>query len=154
MDQSRTFQRWRRNLPHIQRGRALYFITFSTHQRRGLKPAARDLVFREIQQLSPSIFELFQLSVMPDHVHLLCMLGLNSLDVVTQRIKGRTARFVNQLERTTGAKVWQTESWDRIVRDRDELLEICEYIRFNPVAAGLVKKSEDYPWYFARKGFG
>ena len=54
-----------------------------------------------------------------------------------------SARRINQLLGTDGA-VWQDESWDRIIRDEEEMIEKLSYMMHNPVKAGLVRRPEDY----------
>jgi REP element-mobilizing transposase RayT len=58
---------------------------------------------------------------------------------VTKRKAGRTG--VSPVK-----KIWLGESFDRIIRDENELLEKINYIINNPVKKGLVEKPEDYKW--------
>jgi hypothetical protein len=46
----------------------------------------------------------------------------------------------------TGEPFWQEESFDHWVRGDEEFNRIAHYIEQNPVKAGLVKRSEDWPW--------
>jgi len=63
-------------------------------------------------------------------------------------LKGATARRLNQSRGTKGT-VWQEESFDRIVRDQQELDEKLNYMFMNPVKAGLTSDPISYPgWYF------
>jgi hypothetical protein len=50
-------------------------------------------------------------------------------------IKGASARELNRVSGRIG-RVWQDESWDRIVRDVREFEEAVRYIVENPVQAG------------------
>lgn len=89
--------------------------------------------------------------VMPDHVHLLLrpLRDENGWPVplvdILQCFKGATAHRVNKLLRTSGP-VWEEESFDHVLRSDESLKEKCEYIRQNPVQAGLVRKPEYYRW--------
>ena len=49
-------------------------------------------------------------------------------------------------------RVAQDESYDRWVRDPKEFGKIAQYIEFNPVAAGLVQRPEEWPWSSAHMG--
>ena len=40
-----------------------------------------------------------------------------------------------------------------MLRSDESLEEKCEYIRQNPVKAGLVRRSEDYPWLWVNPHF-
>ncbi len=75
--------------------------------------------------------------VMPNHVHALLrpMKGFNLEDLL-HSIKSFTAHEINGICGREG-KVWQKESYDRIVRDSEELWAFQEYIRANPVKAKL-----------------
>jgi putative transposase len=42
------------------------------------------------------------------------------------------------------------ESYDRIVRDEAEFLEKWNYIRNNPIKAGLADLPENYAWLYER----
>ena len=88
---------------------------------------------------------------MPDHVHLL-FLPLRNADGwpfplvdILQCLKGATAHRINQLLHRSGP-VWEEESFDHVLRSDESLKEKCEYIRQNPVKAGLVGRAEDYKW--------
>jgi len=87
--------------------------------------------------------------VMTDHVHLLLKPvadqsdGDCALSKILQSIKGFSAREINKCRHTKGP-LWLDESYDRIVRDSDEYLEKWQYIRNNPVKAGLCQAPENY----------
>jgi REP element-mobilizing transposase RayT len=90
-------------------------------------------------------------AVMPDHVHLILKPEISEFDAVfplskiLQGIKGFSARVINRSRGVKGA-LWQDESYDRIVRDYEEYLEKWNYIRLNPVKAGLCQAPEEYPF--------
>jgi len=95
---------------------------------------------------------------MPDHVHLL-FLPLRDEDGwqfplvdILQCLKGTTAHRINRLLHTSGP-VWEEESFDHVLRSDESLKEKCEYIRQNPVKAGLVQKPEDYRWLWVNPEF-
>ena len=65
-------------------------------------------------------------------------------------IKGASARAANQLLGRTGA-FWMDESYDRIVRNRDEYRRFVDYIRANPAKAAL---HADHYWLYCRGDTG
>jgi REP element-mobilizing transposase RayT len=76
-------------------------------------------------------------AVMPNHVHALVRpTHPNTLTAVLHSWKSYSA---NQLQRRAGitGRVWQEESFDRLVRDESELAKFHSYIVGNPVAAHL-----------------
>jgi len=78
---------------------------------------------------------------MPDHVHIIAKplpkQGDQYWDLseILHSIKSFSANKINELEEKTGSSVWQTESYDRIIRDVHELLTEITYIHYNPVKA-------------------
>ncbi len=85
---------------------------------------------------------------MPTHVHVVFnLLGQYDLSRVMKGIKGVSSHLLN-LSRGIKDTNWLDESFDRIIRDKDELNNAIEYIFTNPVKAGLVKDGNDYPYYF------
>jgi putative transposase len=68
-----------------------------------------------------------------------------------QSLKGATSRRINKLLHRS-CPVWEEESFDHVLRS-DESLKKREYIRQNPVSAGLVQKPEDYRWLWVNPDF-
>ncbi|MEY2573395.1 MAG: carbamoyl-phosphate synthase large subunit, partial [Verrucomicrobiota bacterium] len=70
--------------------------------------------------------------VMPNHVHLVVQpITQNSLPDILKSWKRYTAREINQKCARSGT-LWMEESFDRIVRDWDELVRYRDYIASNP----------------------
>lgn len=74
--------------------------------------------------------------VMPNHVHALIRPIDRSLSRILESIKGFSARRINEAVGRTG-RVWQPESFDRIVRDVVALWRAVQYIGANPRRAGI-----------------
>ena len=163
--------RYRRRLPHLQKADADLFVTFCTAGPLVLLGAARDLVLEhclreggcrplagEGTRATPRI-HLHALVIMPNHVHVL-LLPLRDGDSwrfplveILQCLKSATAHQINKLLHRSGP-VWEEESFDHVLRSDKSLKEKCEYIRHNPVKAGLVRRPEEYPWLWVNPQFG
>ena len=102
--------------------------------------------YRHLQQ-----YELHGYVVMPNHVHLLVTPSIE-VPKLTQSLKRHTARQANLIMGLTGRTFWQDESYDRLVRDRDELQRVIRYIDNNPVRAGLAPRPDAFPWSSAGRG--
>jgi REP element-mobilizing transposase RayT len=143
--------RYRRRLPHFQKSDAVLFVTFCTGARLSLPEGARDLIAEHCHREHRRRATLHAFVVMPDHVHLLLSPLRNDdgwpvpLVDILQCLKGATAHRINTLLHRSGP-VWEEESFDYVLRSDESLKEKCEYIRQNPVRAGLVQKPEDYRW--------
>jgi len=143
-----------RNLPHLEVPGATYFVTFRCFSKTALPAEARDLVMEAIRACDRTIIELDAAVVMPDHAHAIFrLIDTCTLGQVLQRIKGRSARQINQVLGTMGS-VWMDESFDHIMRHETELREKIEYIRQNPVKRELAARPEQYRWLFVREDTG
>lgn len=88
--------------------------------------------------------------IMPNHVHLLMRkvsVSGFSLKKALERLKGRSARQVNQAMKRQG-RLWQEDWFDRWMRDEAERQKTIRYIRNNPIKARLCQDWETYPGYF------
>jgi REP element-mobilizing transposase RayT len=147
----------KRRLPHFERPWAKYAVTFSTHNRRQLNSAEKDVVLRSVLYAAThGQCELYAACVMPDHVHLLFepqVKGTDSkggsvfwsLPEILHGIKSSTAHRINIASGTSGT-VWEKESFDRLIRSESDLQEKFGYICRNPWDAGVAAQGEDYPW--------
>lgn len=91
------------------------------------------------------LFGLFAWVIMSHHVHLLFQPHKKLADIMCT-LKSASSREANRILGRSGEPFWQGESYDRWVRNKDELAKIAGYIENNPVTAGLVNNPEDYPW--------
>jgi REP element-mobilizing transposase RayT len=97
----------------------------------------RGIVAGALRHADGDDFLLGDFVVMPNHVHLFVKpLGERTLARITQSWKGWSAREINRLLGRRGA-FWQEESYDHIVRDHDQWIDLAQYIRRNPVKARL-----------------
>ena len=128
----------KRNLPHWFINNSVYFITFRT-KKITLSEEERCSVLRHIVEGNNKYYTLFVAVVMPDHCHLIVKPDKNySLSRILKGIKGVTARNINKIRCKKGS-LWLDESFDRIIRNEEELKEKMEYILFNPVKKGLIE---------------
>jgi len=143
----------RRHLPHYQNAFRIYFVTLATLNRFVLPPPARDVVFRHIVGCERYLLRIGL--VMPDHVHLVAAPGVGpdgfseGLGDILKSIKGASSREANLLMGRRGT-LWLDESFDHELRRDESVQEKCDYVRQNPVRAGLVDRPEDYPWLWER----
>jgi REP element-mobilizing transposase RayT len=101
-------------------------------------PEARKLVEDTITKFDGIRLHLDCVVIMQNHVHLL--IKPNDDENVFKLIggmKGYSARACNLLRDRTGQAFWMEDSYNRMVRDYDELRAFRDYIRRNPVEAEL-----------------
>jgi REP element-mobilizing transposase RayT len=94
--------------------------------------------------------------IMPDHVHLIftpwidhLAMEVFSLAKIMDAIKSASAHRVNKALGRTG-RVWQTESFDHVLRSSESLDAKIAYLLGNPVRRGLVDVPADYPWLWKK----
>ena len=100
-------------------------------------PRLAGVVANSLRYFNGDRYRLDAFVIMPNHVHALVSPILpDTLTAVVHSWKSYTA---HQLQRSSGivGKVWQEESFDRLVRDENELKKFQEYIAQNPVKANL-----------------
>ena len=143
---------YRRNLPHLQRDCKPHFLTFCTYGRWILPDWARTTVMETCIRANQWTIDLRAAVVMPDHVHMIFTPLIDvqrsevfSLARITKAIKGTAAHLINRRLGRPG-RVWQEESFDRVLRVSEKLGEKIAYILDNPVRKELVASSEQYRW--------
>jgi REP element-mobilizing transposase RayT len=139
---------------------SIYFITFRTYKGYLLDDNSKQIIYDNILFYKSTMYKLYTFVIMPDQIHLI--LQTNEIDSnnyinlskIMQSIKGYSSKIIIKYKTQTGASklltknVFQSESFDRIIRDDVELLEKMNYIRNNPVKNGLVENGNDYQWYY------
>ena len=84
--------------------------------------------------------------IMPDHVHFFCR-AVNegrTLSTFVGAFKGVSTREAWQLGRS--GRLWQRGFHDHLLRSPESYARKCEYVRMNPVRAGLCEGPEDWPY--------
>lgn len=131
-----------------------YFLTMEKYLDAGVgsAPLRHDVAAKVLAEafagLRQENVDVPHFTIMPNHWHaLLEPVGehqVNLHDVMT-RFKGRTARAINRALDRHGV-LWQREWFDRWMRTEAEWNRCRDYIRQNPVKAGLVRDWREDPW--------
>ena len=113
-------------------------------------PVIADLVLADLRKFGRrDNWTVQAATIMPNHVHFLLHTESTEPDKplreVLRAFKGRTARQANQLLGRTGS-FWQREWFDRWMRDEREVARTTDYIRQNPVKAGLLNDTDEWHW--------
>jgi putative transposase len=147
---------YRRKLPHHQHSDQPHSVTFCTYQRWILPEPARSIALGCCLHDNDVKMTVHGIVVMPDHVHVIFTPLINqpalevySLAQIMDAIKGASAHKINHALERRG-KVWQTESFDRVLRSSEALDQKIMYVLENPIRRGLVSHWPDYPWTWRR----
>lgn len=149
---------YRRKLPHLQCDDKAHFVTFCTERRWVLPEDVRKIVLDCCLHDNGTKFDLKVAVIMPDHVHIIFTplvdfeaMEVCSLAAIMDAIKGPSAHKINKALGRCG-RVWQSESFDHVIRSSENLDAKIAYLLENPVRAGLTTRWEDYAWLW-RKPF-
>ena len=114
------------------------------------QPEIAKLVQENLLHFDGERYRLLAWVVMPNHVHTLIEIMQTPLAEILHGWKSYTAKAANHLLRRSG-DFWQSEYFDRYIRDEEHLCKVVRYIENNPVKAGLAKSPEG--WVFGSAHF-
>jgi REP element-mobilizing transposase RayT len=126
----------------------LYFVTFCTHERHQF--LARDEVHTAFVLFAKRAESHFNIAVaryviMPDHIHLFirgdCNFRLGTWIGALKQTLAKAAK----LSRAEG-QIWEEGFFDHVLRNDESYSQKWNYVRENPVRAGLVKSAADWPY--------
>ena len=129
-----------------------YFFTVVTHKREPLLAGeyAVDrlrLAFKHVMAKMP--FEIDAIAIMPDHLHCLCSLPDSDHDfskrwMLIKRFFSIGMPAVSNARREKA--VWQPRFWEHLIREDEDWRRHMDYIHYNPVKHGYVKKPADWKY--------
>jgi len=148
---SKTY-RVRRHLQRLEQvwvDAEIYLVTICTHERQPVlvsDPLARQLVSDLGDMAQRTGWRVGRYVIMPDHVHFFCWRGgeSESLSEFVGRWKRWTTRRAWELGHE--GRLWQRELHDHLLRDDESYAEKWEYVRQNPVRAGLCDDPDAWPY--------
>jgi putative transposase len=126
----------------------LYFVTFCTHRR--IRFLARDEIHAAFILFAERAAHDFNVAVgryviMPDHVHLFVCGGPDFvLGHWIGMLKQSLGKAANYLRKEN--QIWQEGFFDHVLRSNESYGQKWNYVSENPVRAGLVKSSGDWPY--------
>jgi len=131
-------------LPDVDPDSQIVFVTCCTKARR--RCLDRDQVPEALRQVwqAASAWRVGRYVVMPDHIHLFCAPQSEALPLGRWMAYWRSMATRSLGE--SGGEFWQREYWDRHLRSEESYSDKWEYVRHNPVRAGLVERPQDWPY--------
>ena len=136
---------------------ASWFFTVNLAQRRGndllvAHIAALRAAFEAVRVRHP--FRMEAVVVLPDHLHCIMTLPEGDADFSTRwsLIKGNFSRAIERRESVSASRagrrergIWQRRFWEHMLRDQDDFNRHADYIHWNPMKHGWVRRVGDWP---------
>ena len=139
-------RRLRRRQDFTYQGKHRYSLVFTVYQRRAVftesEPVALCLS-HILRAAADRAFAVLAYCCMPDHVHLVVQ-GTSE--------EANLPRFVQRAKQLSGyhfrhrRKLWQDGYYEYVIRPHEEIDRVVTYVLQNPVAAGIVRNAQDYPF--------
>jgi len=121
----------------------IYFVTICVADR---KPVlANETVFNALKIAVGRLrdWTILAAVLMPDHVHIIVS-PREDRDAKLGNFSGALKRWIR--EELSAPWKWQPGCFDRLLRSNESLHKKWLYVQENPVRAGLVKDSKDWPY--------
>ena len=134
-----------------------WFFTVNLAERRGNRLLVEriDLLrhaFRGVRMRRP--FRLEAVVILPEHLHCIWTLPAGDTDFSSRWswIKGQFSRGIDKGERISQSRskrgergIWQRRFWEHRIRDDKDFTLHVEYLHWNPVKHGWVRRVADWP---------
>lgn len=145
---------------HIEGGTFFFTVMAYGHRQIFDNTKARDLLrfaWLDVQQRFP--FKTIAVCLLPEHIHCIWSLpvGESNYSIRWKEIKRLFSKgYLSQIGpggnrnesriKRGEAAIWQRRFWEHTIRDQDDLHRHIDYIHYNPVKHGLVKRVVEWPW--------
>jgi putative transposase len=126
----------------------IYFVTACTQNRRNIlaTPAIHETFLRFAQEGPSHGGWIGAYVIMPDHLHL--FVATDDEQIAISAWMKSLKNTISTMLRENGVAPphWQKTFFDHLLRSSESYSEKWNYVRENPVRAGLVQKAEDWPY--------
>jgi REP element-mobilizing transposase RayT len=124
----------------------IIFVTVCTKDRKPvLANAEMHEILRESWQRTERWF-VGRYLIMPDHIHLFCAPLVSVPESLQSWMGFWKATATRRWPHRGDLPIWQRHFWDTQLRRGESYSAKWDYVVANPVRAGLVSKSEDWPY--------
>jgi putative transposase len=154
-------QTWTLFMPNYRRAwipGGTYFFTVNLLRRHG-----NDLLTKHVAELRAAVkatlrshpFTIHGFVVLPDHLHCVIELPIGEHDFAVrwQTIKRHFSMAIPKTEYRSDVRqrrrergIWQRRYWEHVIRDATDYRAHMDYLHYNPVKHGWVRRVQDWPY--------
>ncbi len=127
-------------------GAAIVFLTVCTNKKRPIlaQPDIHDLL-RDVW-IHDDHWLVGRYVIMPDHIHLFCSPGSLECASLARWVQFWKSTASRRWPRGEEQPVWQKSCWDTQMRAGEQYSVKWDYVRHNPVRAGLCHAPDEWPF--------
>lgn len=141
---------------HLPNATWFFTVNLAERQNNHLLVERIDLLrtaFRYVKERKP--FHINAVVIMPDHLHCIWTLPPQDADFSTRwnLLKGHFSRAITKGEKISQSRskrrergIWQRRFWAHLITDQNDFNRHVDYIHWNPVKHGWVKRAADWPY--------
>ena len=134
--------------PRLKIDNKIYFLTICTYKRtQFFKNKYVGNIILESLNFCKDKFDLkiYAWVILYEHLHLLLQVNKGKdISNFLNSFKGFTGKIAKKLLNKDIKSFWQEGTCDHIMRDEEDFKSHYDYIHYNPVKHGIVKKPENY----------
>ncbi len=121
------------------------FITNITYLRAPILVDNIDLFWRAVETANARCgIELHAWVILKDHFHIMIIPETRNISNFMHSLKLSFSMNYRKAQNRTGI-IWQRRFWDHLIRNENDYYAHLNYIHYNPVKHGYVKRAYDYP---------
>jgi len=131
-----------------------------------LNEKVAEIVRNKLHEYDEKLYRLIAYTIMPNHVHLAIDTSIQlqnvaedyfadnyiQIDKIMKYIKGGSAFEANKILNRKG-QFWHHESYDHVIANDKELINIINYILQNPVKARLVEDWKNWKFSYVNEAY-
>jgi putative transposase len=142
------YKDYRHNPPHLYIPNAIYMITGSTIGKHSFFDTDLKMAYllNTLQERASKMdWKVEAWAILSNHYHFIAKApgDASTLSPLIRCIHSLSARYVNDLDKVPGRRIWHNY-WDKCISSDKAYLVRLHYVNLNPVKHGLVEKPEDY----------